>query len=308
LHAASRRFTPLHAASRRFTPLHAASCRFLPLPSASFRFLPLPAASRRSCCSFLFIRMTIALTRGVPADVTRCELTHIERSPIDPSVARSQHAAYEAALVEAGLTVRQLATLEELPDSVFVEDVAVVLEEVAVLARPGAKSRRPEVEAIEPALAEHRPLARIVAPGVLDGGDVLALDRRILVGIGTRTNAEGAAQLGAILRPFGYRVDAVAIGPALHLKTALTRVGPELLLANRHWSGDFDAGGYGIIDVADVEPFGANALWTGSHVIYASAFPATAKRLAAAGASLIIVDASELAKAEGGVTCCSLLV
>lgn len=252
--------------------------------------------------------MTIALTRGVPESVGQCELTHVERSPIDLDAARSQHAAYEAALAKAGVAVRRLPTLDDLPDSVFVEDVAVVLSDVAVLTRPGAESRRPEVEAIEPVLAEYRPLERIVAPARLDGGDVLVLGKRVLVGIGTRTDPGGATQLGAILKRYGYRVEAVRSGPALHLKTALTLAGPGLLLANRRWSGDFDPGDHDVIDVDENEPFGANALRVGPRVIYPSAFPATAQRLSAAGVDLITVDASELARAEGGVTCCCLLV
>src|SRR5688572_29484443 len=169
-------------------------------------------------------RMRIALTREVPPSIVHCELTHLARTPIDLARAREEHAAYEAALATLGCEVRRIAPAPELPDSVFVEDAALVLDEVAVLMRPGAASRRDEVGSVAGALAPYRPLLRIDAPGTLDGGDVLRSGRRVYVGQTPRSNAEGCRQLQALLAPYGYDVRAVAVQGCLHLKTAVTEV------------------------------------------------------------------------------------
>src|SRR4051794_141915 len=166
---------------------------------------------------------TIALTREVPSTINDCELTHLDRHPIDVALARAQHAAYEAALQAAGCTIVRLPALDELPDSVFVEDAAVVVDELAVVARPGAASRRAETESVAAALRAHRDVVAIEEPGTLDGGDVLQLGETIFVGLSARTNAEGARQLREFLEAYGYVVKTVDVTGALHLKTAVTR-------------------------------------------------------------------------------------
>src|SRR4030095_4493047 len=126
--------------------------------------------------------MPIALIRAVPESLAHCELTHLARVPIDVMRAVKQHQQYEDTLRRLGCTVRHLPATPDLPDSVFVEDVAVVLDEVAIITRPGAASRRPETAAVATALARLRPLEHIVEPGTLDGGDVLQMGRRLFVG------------------------------------------------------------------------------------------------------------------------------
>ena len=163
-----------------------------------------------------------AYSRAVPPSIDRCELTHLHRTPIDYTNAAAQHHVYEAALRRAGCEVRRLPDAPEFPDSVFVEDTAVVFDEIAVIARPGAESRRGEVDAMAAALAPHRPLAFIEAPGTLDGGDVLVTPGRVFVGISGRTNSEGARQLAAHVAPFGFAVIPVPVGGCLHLKSAVT--------------------------------------------------------------------------------------
>ncbi|MBX6364369.1 MAG: dimethylargininase [Gemmatimonadetes bacterium] len=251
--------------------------------------------------------MRIALTRAVSPEIARCELTHLERQPIDAARAAEQHAAYERALRELGCEVRRVAPAPELPDSVFIEDTAVVLDEVAVITRPGAASRRPETAAVADALREFRPLRAIDAPGTLDGGDVLRVGRTLWVGASSRTNADGIAQLRALLRPFGYRVEAVAVEGALHLKSAATLVAPDLLLVNPAWLPPAAFDGMAHLEVDPTEPFAANALLVGTRLLCADAFPRTLERLRRHGLDPLTVDASELAKAEGGVTCCSLV-
>jgi dimethylargininase len=250
----------------------------------------------------------LALTRAVPESIGACALTHLERQPIDVARARAQHAAYERALAQADCEVIRLPELPQHPDSVFVEDVAVVLDEVAILARPGELARRGEVDSAAEVLRAHRPLARIEAPATLDGGDVLALGRTLFVGLSGRTNAEAVAQLRALALPHGHQVEELVVHGALHLKTAATRVAERTLLVNPRWVDAAGFAGWERIEVDPSEPFAANALWVGSTLIHARAFPRTAERLRARGIAVTKVDASELAKAEGGVSCCALLL
>jgi len=243
----------------------------------------------------------IALTRGVPSTINRCELTHVERTPIDADRARAQHDEYERALESLGCTIVRVPTADEFPDSVFIEDAAIVVDEVAVITRPGAESRRGETAAVADALRNYRELRFIEPPATIDGGDVLCIGKRVYVGVTPRSNADGVRQLRDALAPFGYSVDAVPVRDALHLKTAVTQVGENAVLINRAWVDGFDE--YERIDVHPDEPFAANALRIGESLIYASSFPRTRERLK----NVTVVDASELAKAEGGVTCCSIV-
>jgi dimethylargininase len=253
------------------------------------------------------LKMITAITRAVSSSITRCELTHVERTPIDLTRARAQHAAYEAALESVGCRVVSLPELPESPDAVFVEDAALVLDEVAVLTRPGALSRRVEVESMRDALLPFRPLRHIEAPGTLDGGDVLRLGRTLYVGETTRTNAAGIAQLRDLIGPFGYSVVALTVAGALHLKTAVTQVAARTILVNPSWIDPSSFAGYDAIEIDPAEPFSANAVFVNGAVIHSTAFPRTQVLLREAGVRVVGVDASELAKAEGGVTCCSLL-
>lgn len=251
---------------------------------------------------------TIAVTREVPRTIAACELTHVERAPIDLALARRQHAEYERALEAAGCTIRRLPELPDHPDSVFIEDVAVILDEVAVLTRPGAASRQGEVDHVEGILASCRPVRRLAAPATLDGGDVLRLGRTLWVGCSARTNAEGIRQLGECVAPFGYQVRHASLRDALHLKTAVTQVGEETLLANPAWVEPRQFGPFDVVAVDPAEPFAANAVWVNGNVVHSTAFPRTQEQLRARNISVLGVDVSELAKAEGGVTCCALLV
>ncbi len=252
--------------------------------------------------------MPIAITRRVSPAIVRCELTHLARAPIDIELAEAQHEAYERTLSKLGCRVLSLPSEPELPDAVFVEDTAVVVDEVAVITRPGAASRRPETASVGAALARYRPVVAIAAPGTLDGGDVLRLGRRLYVGVSGRTNRQGIAQLDNLLAPHGYTVVGVPVSGCLHLKSAVTQVAPDIVLVNPAWVQSTVFSGFTRMSVHPDEPLAANALMVGDAVIYPEAFPATAARLDRAGIRLAPVDVSELAKAEGAVTCCSLLV
>jgi len=251
--------------------------------------------------------MLLAITRGVSPAIGRCELTHFARQPIDPRLASEQHEQYERSRAEMGCEVRRLPEDPSLPDSVFVEDAAVVVDELAVLTRPGAESRRPEVDSIGEALAPWRRLERIAAPGTLDGGDVLRMDRRIFVGRSGRSNRDGIDQLRRLLEPEGYEVIEVEVAGALHLKSAVTCVDDRTVLINRHLLDPSPFSSLRRIEVDPCEPWGANALRVGSGLLYSASFPRTARRLRDHGLSPGLLPTSELGKAEGGLTCCSLL-
>jgi dimethylargininase len=251
---------------------------------------------------------TIAITRGVSATIDACELTHVSRSPIDVALAREQHAAYESALASLGCEIRRIPADDYYPDAVFIEDTAIVLDELAVITRPGAESRRGELDAVGAVLGDYRTLARIEAPATIDGGDVLQLDHVLYVGRTLRTSDAGIAQLRALIAPYGYRVIGVDVDGCLHLKSAVTRVGVDALLMNRRWISPSIFDGWRIIDVDDAEPAAANALRIGDRVIFPGELTRTRRKLEAEGIEVIAVTAGELAKAEGGVTCCSLIL
>ncbi len=250
----------------------------------------------------------LALTRAISPRLADCELTHLDRTPISVADAERQHAAYEEALRGLGVEVRRVDPAPDHPDSVFIEDTAVVFDEVAVITRPGAESRREETVAVERALAAMRPIARIAAPGTLDGGDVLVVGRRVFVGRTGRTNDAGIAQFRAILAPFGYTVDAVDVTGCLHLKTAVTALDDHSVLLNPSWVQASAFAPFDAVEVDPAEPMGANVVRAGIALLYGAAYPRTLERLRARGHVVTTVDASELAKAEGAVTCCSLIL
>jgi dimethylargininase len=252
--------------------------------------------------------MRLALTREISAALARCELTHLPRQPIDVETARRQHEAYEACLHGAGCTVVRLTADADMPDSVFIEDTALVFPELAIVTRPGAVSRRRETGAVAAALAAYRPVVQLEAPATLDGGDVLLIDRRVFVGESSRTNAAAVSQLAQLLRPHGYAVQPVPVRGCLHLKSAATAVADGAVLLNRDRVPAECFQPFAVIDVDPSEPSGGNALRAGHEVIYPAGFPRTRARLEASGLVVREVDVSELAKAEGAVTCCSLIV
>ncbi|MFH2037939.1 MAG: arginine deiminase-related protein [Chloroflexota bacterium] len=251
--------------------------------------------------------MLIAITRKVSPAIARCELTHLERQPINLETAVAQHARYEQALQSLGVEIISLPAEPDLPDSVFVEDAALVLDEIAILTRPGARSRRDEVNSISQALYPYRDLVTIQAPGCLDGGDILITGKTIHVGISTRSNSSAIQQMQTILKPFGYQVKGMMVTGCLHLKSAVTQVAENTLLINPAWIDKSEFAGYRVIEVHPTEMYGANAVQIGESLLYQPGFPETSQRLEAAGLKLMLVDASELGKAEGALTCCSLI-
>jgi dimethylargininase len=250
----------------------------------------------------------VAFVRKPTLSLASCELTHLERVPIDLARAEAQHAGYVAALGELGADIVWLPSLPDHPDAVFVEDTAVVLPEIAVMTRPGAASRRGEVLSVANALTRHRGLAWIEAPATLDGGDVLAIGRTIFVGLSTRTNDEAVAALRAIVDPHHYEVVPVRIRRSLHLKSACTFIPPVIVVANREWIDPAIFGGMNVIATHESEPAAACTLTLAGCTIVQASAPRTAERLRSAGVRTRALDVSELQKAEAGLTCMSLIV
>lgn len=252
--------------------------------------------------------MTIAITRQVSPRICECEITHIERTPIDLDLARAQHREYVQALKALACEVIELPAESDLPDSVFVEDTAFILPELAVITRPGADSRKPESESIIQTLAPLIRYVQLQAPATLDGGDVLVFGKQIYVGLSTRSNQAAIDQLQQLLSEYGYSVTAVQMHDCLHLKSAVTRVDDKTLLINPNWVNTHHFEDFNSIEVDPFEPFAANCLHIRDFVIFPTAFPKTRAKLEEAGFKIVAVDVSELAKAEGAVTCCSLII
>jgi dimethylargininase len=247
----------------------------------------------------------IALTRALSPRISECELTYLDRKPIDYARAAAQHRAYEDLLVRHGCKLVHVDGTPEHPDGVFVEDAAVVLDEVAVITRPGAESRRGETASMARALEKYRPLQRIEAPGTIDGGDVLHVGHKLYVGGGQRTNDEGIAQLRDCLSRFGYEVIATDFRGCLHLKTAVTMLDEQTLLFNPDWIDAID--GFEMIAVDRDEPFAANVLRVGDVIIVGAEQPRTRALLERRGYNVATSAMSELLKAEAGLTCCSVI-
>jgi dimethylargininase len=251
--------------------------------------------------------MRIALTRDVSPSLADCQLSYVDRGPIDVERARRQHAAYEAVLASLGCRVERVSPAPGLPDGVFVEDTAIVLDEAAIVARPGAASRRPEVADVAQALVGYRTLVFIEEPGTLDGGDVLVMGRRLFVGRSSRTNDDAIDQLDRLLTRLGYEVRPVDVERCLHLKSAVTAIAGDRVLVNPRWVDPRAFEPASALEIEPGEAHAANVLLVNEQVVVPSAHEGTRRRLEADGRRVVTVDVSELAKAEGGVTCCSLI-
>jgi dimethylargininase len=251
--------------------------------------------------------MLTAITRGVSPAMVNCELTFVDRAPIDLAKAVEQHRAYEQALEKFGARVISLPPEPALADSMFVEDPAMVLDELALIFPLGTASRREEAASLAKVLSKFRELKYVQLPGTAEGGDILRVGHDLFAGLSKRTNEDGIRQLQSIVGEYRYTVTAVPVSGCLHLKSAATFLGRNTLLANRKW---FDAScmpGFEWVDVAPEEPHAANALAFGDTVILPASFPLTRARIEAVGFTVLALDISELQKAESGLTCSSLL-
>lgn len=251
--------------------------------------------------------MRIAITREVSPRIGQCKLTHLSRQEIDVDLARYQHAHYEKTLIDLSCVLRKLSAEPNLPDSVFVEDTAIVLNNLAVITRPGAILRRKETQSVADVLGEYRALYKLIDPGTLDGGDILQVGMTLYVGNSIRSNITGIKQLMEFVAPYGYEIKVVKVDGCLHLKSAVTLVGEDTLLINRAWVDADSFGAMEFIDIDPSEPYAANALLIGDELVYPASFPLSLRRLESKGIRVRVIDVSELQKAEGALTCCSLI-
>lgn len=250
----------------------------------------------------------IALIRAPSESIAGGERTHVERMPIDLARAREQHAAYAKALKDACAHIIEVPAAPELPDAVFIEDTALVLDPIAVLARPGAASRRAELPAVANALSHFRHFVSPPVAAQFDGGDVLQIGSTIYIGRTTRTNQAAIDYLTTLLRQYHYTVVTVPVSGCLHLKTAVTHLGHNSVLINPDWLSRDVFARHAQIEVHPDEPMGANALYIGSQLLMSASYPRTARRVEAHGLEPRLIDISEFHRAEGGLTCLSILL
>jgi dimethylargininase len=250
----------------------------------------------------------LALTHVPSPNLDQAQRTYVGRVPIDHAQAVRQHEAYCRLLRDCGAAVQTLAVNRDLPDSVFIEDTAVVLDEVAVLASMGAPSRRAEPAGIEPELGRLREVVRVQPPATLEGGDVLRVGRQLLVGLSCRTNAAGVEALREAAGRFGYTVTPVPVRGCLHLKSACGALPDGRLLVNPAGLDMAALRGFEVVPVPGPEPDGANVAVVGGRVGLPAAHPATADLVGRLGFEALTVDLSEFAKAEGCFTCLSILL
>jgi len=255
----------------------------------------------------LSVAIPRAIVRPVSRSLAHCELSFRDRERIDFDKATAQHRAYAAALEAAGLTIEWLPELPDQPDAVFVEDPIVVLDEIAIVGRPGAASREGEVESVAEAVARYRPLVHLPPGAHLEGGDVMRVGKTLYVGRSARTNAAAHEGLAELVQPFGYTVVTVGLTDCLHLKTGVTYAGGDCFLANPAWVDTSVLTGAEVVPLPPEEPWAANTLTIGDRVLLPAGFPRTLDLLAGRGLDVVTIDVSELQKAEGSLTCLSVL-
>lgn len=248
---------------------------------------------------------THAIARTPSASFAR-GLTTVALGAPAPEAMLAQHAAYLRALEALELEVQCLPPIESYPDAHYVEDVAIVLPELAVITRPGAPERRGEEQAIVEALAKHRPLVALEAPGTLDGGDVLVVGREVLIGLSSRTNAAGATQLARLLAARGYRCASVPVESGLHLKSSVTALAGRTLLATATLARQDPLRGFECVVVEAGDEYSANVLEVNGTILLAAGYPRTREKIARIGLPIVELEMSEARKLDGGLTCLSL--
>ena len=227
----------------------------------------------------------------------------------DYALALRQHDDYIKALKECGVDVMILDADEELPDSCFVEDTAVITRKCAIIANPGAPTRNAEAKKMIPAIKEFFSEDRIEyikAPGTLEGGDVMMVGDHFYAGRSERTNAEGIRQFIEILERHGLTGSEVPLELVLHLKTGVNYIEDNTMLVCGEFIDKPDFAKYDKIIVPEAEAYAANCIRVNDKVIMPKGYPETEKAIKGAGFDVILVDTSEYKKLDGGLSCLSL--
>jgi dimethylargininase len=237
-------------------------------------------------------------------------LTSVDLGVPDLEKALVQHRAYCDALRRCGLELFELEADARFPDSTFVEDTAILTDSCAVVMRPGATSRTGEIESMAETLASYYDnLDRVQPPGTIDGGDVCHADDHFLIGISERTNEEGARQLSSFLEASGFtssHVDIRGIDGILHLKSGISYLGENRMLATKEFADSAHLARYEIVTVPEGEEYAANCVRLNEHLLFAAGFPKSKAKLESIGYQLIELEMSEFQKMDGGLSCLSL--
>lgn len=250
---------------------------------------------------------THAIVREVPDTYAQCLTLEAIDVPIDVPKAREQHEHFCAILAGLGLEVTRLEADESLPDCCFVEDTAVLIDDLVILTNPGAPTRVKEVEAVEKSLHGVKPLAKILPPGTLDGGDVLIIEKTVYIGLSSRTNPEGIRQFAALAAPKGYAVVSVPVSGLLHLKSAVTYLGNgQVILAPAYVDASFFKE-YQLLELSEAEAYCANCLNVNGTILMPEGYEQVKKRIESLGFPVIELDMSEFKKGDGALTCKALL-
>lgn len=251
--------------------------------------------------------MLRAITHKVSSRISECELTFVERRPIDYDRSKQQHDSYEALLRRLGASVKSLSENDQFPDACFVEDTAIVLDELAVMCSMGVSSRRGEISLLTRELSQYRDIKHISLPATIEGGDVLRVGRQIFVGESKRTNKAGVRALIEMLEPFGYNITPVPTKLGLHFKSGCTAIDDETLFLNPEWIDTKPLKGFKLLTTPSQEPASANVLRVGNTVCLQSDFPRAIDLIRGVVENVETLDMSELRKAEAGITCSSII-
>ena len=248
-----------------------------------------------------------AITRGVSRNIGFCELTHIPRLGIDQQLATAQLERYCELLREWGVDLEAMPANDSYPDCCFVQDTAVVLDEICVVASMGAATRRDEVSDVERYVSQFRKIRRIFLPATLDGGDVVQICRRLFVGLSTRTNARGIEAFRRLVEPYGYVVTPVVVKGGLHLTTGCGIVNDETVLLNPRWLDASAFKNLRQLHVSEEEPWAANTIRVDDAVCLEASAPRTVELVEPYAGRISTLDISEFRKAEGSLSCLSLI-
>ncbi len=251
--------------------------------------------------------MLTAITHTPSPALNQGELTFLPRQPIDFAQALLQHTAYCDLLRRCGVRVITYDKNHVLPDSVFVEDTAFVLDEIGVIMPMGVASRQEETRLIQTELAKFREIKQIKHPARLEGGDILRIGKHLYVGVTSRTNTSGVMALAQMVKPYGYDVMGVNVTGCLHLKTGCTALDDQTILINPAWVDPEPFARFRLMSVPEGEPFAANVLRIGNTICMHSGFAKTREMVEQHGYDVQVTNISEFQKAEAGLTCMSLI-
>ncbi|GAB4187974.1 MAG: arginine deiminase family protein [Calditrichia bacterium] len=246
-----------------------------------------------------------AILRIPPLTCDQGLTTHYEKN-IDINLLKFQHATYLSTLQSLNIQLEVLPALEKYPDSYFVEDTAIILPELIILTNPGAQERRGEVIHMAPILNKYRSCKSIIAPGTLDGGDIIVAEKKIFAGESNRTNKEGIAQLQKHVQPLGYEVFTIPVKEGLHLKSGANYLGDHIFISTPALSDFFSE--YTVILTEPNEEYSANCLHINGTLLFPEGYPKTAEKCIKEGFRLQLLDVSEIRKMDGGLTCMSLRI